>query len=297
VFPVDLVALRRAGQIAARARRLGAGQISPRARPRAVCDAVEAEIDRLGGALAFPVQIAVNETAAHFCPADEDTAEFRDGDLAKLDVGVHVDGWVVDTAVSVNVGGGPERARLVQAAEAALAAALAAATPGVPIAQLSQAIETTIRGFGLRPVANLCGHGVGRWTVHCPPPVPNQPEGEPTTHLAPGTIVAVEVFATDGEGHVEERGQARIHRLDPAASTGSIDPELVARLRALRGLPFRSGQIDGFPEARVAAALDALATAGHLRSYRPLVDPRATAIAQAEHTIYVHEDRIETLTL
>jgi methionyl aminopeptidase len=297
VLAPDLGALRQAGRVASAARVFGAAQVHAGRTLAAARSAVEAEIQRLGASLAFPAQIAVNETAAHFCPAATDARAFEEGDLAKLDVGVHVDGWVVDTAVTVNVGCRPERQPLIDAAEAALSAALAAACPGALIYEVSQAIETVLRSRGLRPVESLCGHGVGRWTVHCPPAVPNRPEGDRRTRLEPGTVVAIEVFATDGDGHVDERGEAGIYRLDPLALTGAVDPELVGVLRAFRGLPFAAHQLPGFAAERVATALVALTAAGHLRSYRPLVDSSATAIAQAEHTIYVHGDRAEVLTL
>jgi methionyl aminopeptidase len=293
----DLAALRQAGRVASAARRLGAAQTDTGRRLADVRSAVEAEIARLGAGLAFPVQVAVNEIAAHSCPAQGDATLFREGDLAKLDIGVHVDGWVVDTAVTVNVGGRAEGQRLVDAAEAALHAALVVTGPRVRIHDVSLTIETTLRSRGLRPVESLCGHGVGRWTVHCPPAIPNYPEGDLRTRFDPGTVVAIEVFATDGDGHVEERGVASIYRLDPLAPVESDDPELLAALRAFRGLPFAAHQLTTFSAERVAAAVAALTSSGLLRSYRPLVDVSAAVIAQAEHTLYVHEDRAEVLTL
>ena len=98
-----LGALREAGQIASAARNEGANLIVAGARVRDVCLAVEDEIRSRGGALAFPTQCSRNEGAAHDCPSPEDERVFAEGDLAKLDLGVHIDGWVVDTAVTVNV--------------------------------------------------------------------------------------------------------------------------------------------------------------------------------------------------
>ncbi len=77
---------------------------------REVCQAVDDEIVRLGGQPAFPTQSSRNEIAAHYCPSPEDETRYADGDLAKLDVGVHLDGYVVDTATTVNVGDRPGRA-------------------------------------------------------------------------------------------------------------------------------------------------------------------------------------------
>src|SRR5438876_12009018 len=199
--PDVLEKLKRAGRIAARAREAGARRIVAGARVREVCVAVEEQIERLGGSLAFPVQSSRNHVAAHYCPSPEDETVYADGDLAKLDIGVHVDGWVVDTALTVNVGAHEEGRTLVRAAEQALRAAIAALAPGVAVRDLSSAIERTIASFGLRPVRNLCGHGVARWTVHCPPPIPNVPDTS-ATRLPLHAVVAIEPFATDGLGLV-----------------------------------------------------------------------------------------------
>ncbi|HEY6549463.1 MAG TPA: M24 family metallopeptidase, partial [Vicinamibacteria bacterium] len=161
-----LQALREAGHIAARAREHGATLVQAGARLRDVVEAVEDHIRKGGGQLAFPVQTSVNEVAAHDCPSPEDERTYAIGDIVKLDVGVHVDGYVVDTATTVAVGAATPPP-LVLAARAALEAALQVAGPNVPIWRLSAAIATTLRTFGVRPMRNLCGHHVGRYTVHC----------------------------------------------------------------------------------------------------------------------------------
>ena len=89
---MSLDALRAAGRIAAEARREGESLIVAGAAVRDVCEAVERAIERRGGGLAFPVQSSRNSIAAHYCPSPEDETLYEDGDLAKLDVGVHVDG-------------------------------------------------------------------------------------------------------------------------------------------------------------------------------------------------------------
>src|SRR6186997_3274545 len=135
---MSIDALRAAGRIAAEARREGESLVVAGATVRDVCEAVEQAILRRGGGLAFPVQSSRNAIAAHYCPSPEDATVYEDGDLAKLDVGVHLDGWVVDTASTVNVGGRPESQPLIDAARAALDAAIAAAGPGRPVRRLSE---------------------------------------------------------------------------------------------------------------------------------------------------------------
>ena len=292
-----LKCLREAGRIAAAARLVATREARSGALLREGCGRIEQEIDRRGGGLAFPVQSSVNQVAAHYCPSPEDATTLAPGDLAKLDIGVHIDGWVVDTAVTVNVEDAPENRPLVEAAGAALAAAIAVARPGVPIHELSSRIESTIRSFGLRPLRNLCGHGVARWTVHCPPPIPNVTDISDEV-LAEGAVVAVEPFATDGLGLVTESGTAEVFRLDPRRDdiAPGPHPEVLAAIRALRGLPFARRQLATFDRLALEETLALLHREGRLTAYAPLVERTGRRVAQAEHTIYLGREGVEILT-
>jgi methionyl aminopeptidase len=261
-----------------------------------VCAAVEDDIRNRGGALAFPTQCSRNEVAAHDCPGPDDERVFAPGDLAKLDLGVHIDGWVVDTAVTVNVGDRPENQSLVDGARAALEAAIAQAGPGVPIVRLSEAIVGALRSYKVRPIRNLCGHHVGRWTVHCPPPVPNVPD-EADDRLAIGAVLAIEPFATYGGGIAAEQGLAEVFRVAPGREDGvPLESTLGQWLRDLRGLPFSRRDLQGFPRPLVEEALALLARLGRLSAYPPLVETTGGRVAQAEHSLLVREDGVEVLT-
>jgi methionyl aminopeptidase len=298
LLPPDVLEkLKAAGRIAAQARDAGARSIVAGARVRDVCVAVEDEIHARGGQLAFPVQSSRNQVAAHYCPSPTDETVYADGDLAKLDVGVHLDGWVVDTAVTVNVGGHDENRALVTAAEGALQAAIAALEPDVEVRTISSAIRRAITSLGLRPVRNLCGHGVGRWTVHCAPPIPNVPDNAPA-RLPLHAVVAIEPFATDGRGLVREEGRAEVFRLLPEwdEEAADVDAALLAAVRALRGLPFARRQLAALPAAVVEGGLAALLAQGRLVAYPPLADPAGRRVAQAEHTVYLGPDGVVVLT-
>jgi len=261
-----------------------------------VCASVEAEIERLGGHPAFPAQTSRNAVAAHYCPAPEDPSVYERGDMAKLDVGVHVDGFVVDTAVTVCVGGEAPEARLVDATRAALDAAIALVRPGRRVSELSEAIERVVDEHGARAVRNIGGHGVARWRVHCPPPIPNVPEDSRDT-LTAGMTIAIEPFATSGEGLVAETGQAEVFRFDPRhAGDREVPSELMQRIRDFRGLPFARRQLPGFAHGVVDEALRVLAVVGGLQAYPPLVEVTGARVAQTEHTVLVTEQGAEVLT-
>lgn len=291
-----LAALRQAGRIAAAARCFGAARIVPSAKLLEVCEAVEDYIKRRGGQPAFPTQSSRNEIAAHYCPAPGEQTAYASGDLAKLDIGVHVDGWVVDTATTVAVGGDASGQRLIDAAFAALEAAIAVAGPRVPVRSLSETIEGALRARGCNPMRNLCGHGLARWTVHCPPPIPNCPDGT-AGRLEAGSVVAIEPFATEGRGEVAEAGAAEVFRVPPERSDPSgLDAEVFEAIRAFRGLPFSRRQLSHVPTARVESTLRALWERNWMAAYPPLKEASGRVVAQAEHSLYVSEEGVEVLT-
>jgi methionyl aminopeptidase len=166
---------------------------------------------------------------------------------------------------------------------------------------VSVAIERVIRGAGLRPMRNLCGHGLGRWRVHGPPPVPNELlPTEPDARLAPGMLVAVEPFVTDGTGRIRECGGAQVFMLGagrsrPEASDG-VDGEVLSAMEALRGLPFARRQLAHLPRERVESTLAALLERGRLKGYPPLAEATGRPVAQAEHTLRIGADAVEVLT-
>ncbi len=279
----------------------GARAIVAGARVRDVCESVEADIARHGGGIAFPVQSSRNHVAAHYCPAPDDETVYAHGDLAKLDIGVHVDGWVVDTALTVNVGDVPTLRAHVAAARAALDAAIATVKPGVEIRRISAAIESTIAGFGLRPMRSLCGHGVGRFQVHCPPPIPNVID-DSNGRLPLGAVVAIEPFATDGLGLLSEEGAPEVFRFVARAGVSIDDLErsaigpIVTAIRAFEGLPFARRQLRAFPQDQVMRTIEGLRRRGVVVVYPPLLEAGKRPVAQAEHTIVVGDGGAIVLT-
>ena len=105
-------AYEKAGRICSEARAYGVSLIMVGASNLAVSKAVDAKIAELGGKPAFPTQISCNYIAAHFCPDPNDHETFKEGDLCKLDLGVHIDGYIADTAISVDLSADKRHAKL-----------------------------------------------------------------------------------------------------------------------------------------------------------------------------------------
>jgi methionyl aminopeptidase len=138
-------------------------------------ESLESRTVELGGAVAFPANLSLNNVAAHDTPAPGDSRTLCATDLLKVDIGVHVDGYVADCAFSWSQDGSHDR--LIAASRAALDAAVCAIAPGVASREVGKAISGAITSAGFSPVVNLCGHALGRYTIHAGEEVPNVPHG------------------------------------------------------------------------------------------------------------------------
>ena len=138
------------------------------------------------------------------------------------------------------------------AARAALEAAIAAAGPGVPIWRALRRHRSTLRGFGVRPMRNLCGHHVGRWIVHCPPPIPNLPDGRRGPPGRSARSWPSSPSRPKGRGRVVEEGEPEVFRLLPGkdAGGGGERPECARPCIGRRGLPFSRRDLRRLPAAR-----------------------------------------------
>lgn len=295
--PPDLEKLRLSGLISATAREHGKSMIVPGAKLRKIADEVEEMILDMGGRPAFPAQLSRNNIAAHYCSSPNDDLEAQPTDIIKLDLGAHVDGYVTDNAVTVDLQGGPNSA-LVAASSMALENAISVMGPGAPITEIGEKIESTIKAFGFNPIYNLTGHGVARYVIHCSPSIPNYPDPK-APRLRPNQTIACEPFACDGRGYIEEDGIAEVFGLvRKPKPKDKLPRDLEAAVLAMEGLPFarRSLMRELDDPKRVEETLKALRKAKLLRAYPPLCERRGVRVAQTEHTIFISEDGAEVLT-
>ena len=145
----------------------------------------------------FPgvVCLSVNDVALHGIP----TAQvLEDGDLLSVDAGATLDGWVGDSATTFPVGAPrPEDLRLVDTAQRALEAGIAAAVVGGRVGDISAAIAAVGRAGGCGINTDQGGHGVGR-TMHEAPHVPNDGRAGRGVPLRTGLVIAIEPWFLAG---------------------------------------------------------------------------------------------------
>ncbi len=250
---------------------------------------LENMIRERGASPAFPCNISLNEDAAHDTPKADDTRTIGE-DMVKIDIGVHIDGYIADAAITVDHTGNTD---IVRASEDALGAAIEIVRDGVNTAEIGEVIEQTMHNYRCNPVVNLTGHGLQQYVQHAPPQIPNR-KVDHGTILRTGDIVAIEPFATNGVGKISEHGSAEIYSVKkskpvrlPAAR------ELLKKLEEYHGLPFAKRWIK---MERLDHSLIQLERAGVLQAYPVLREVSGGTISQAEHTMIVLEGGCEVIT-
>jgi methionyl aminopeptidase len=254
-----------------------------------VAEHAESRIGELADGCAFPANISVGEEASHATPARDDETEFGE-EMVCLDLGAHVDGYVADAAVTVDLTGNDE---LVEAAEEALDAAVEAVEPGAETGEIGAEIEDVIRGYGYTPVLNLSGHGVEQYDAHTGPNIPNRGV-ERSVELGVGDVIAIEPFATTGSGKVTEGADEEIYEVVEERSVRDRTARQVLEQAEgeFKGLPFAARWLD---TSRAEMALRRLKQNGILRGYPVLKEDDGELVSQAEHTMIVTEDGCEII--
>jgi len=287
---------RKAGRIASECREWAKTNIQPGVTIRSVLETIEAKIRERGAEPGFPAQSSRNFIAAHYCSAPEDEQAYAEGDCVKVDIGVHVDGYIADTAATVDLSNDKRWTPLIESSKNALAAAISTVKDGCPVGDVGAAIERTIMAAGFQPVRNLTGHGLARWKVHTAPQIPNYAERGAGTFKA-GMVFAIEPFASTGRGYIREAGKAEVFMMvRPPTKAKACDRAVLEAIVAWRGLPIARRYFNHLDRDAVEDTITKLARQGSLVRYPPLVEDEGVMVAQYEHSLYLTKDDVEILT-
>ncbi|MFT7669609.1 MAG: methionyl aminopeptidase [Planctomycetota bacterium] len=287
---------RRAGRIASECREWARSEIKPGVRIRHILETVESMIREQGSAPAFPAQSSRNHVAAHYCSPPNDETVYEEGDCVKVDVGVHVNGYVADTATTIDLSVDGRWGPLIKSSSDALAAAIATVGPDVKVSEVGTVVERTITQAGFEPIRNLTGHGVDRWKVHCAPQIPNYPE-RGTARFHEGMMIAIEPFASTGRGYITENGRSEVFMLvRPPRNAKGLDRDILKEIESWRGLPIARRYFKDFDQVALEEIISKLAKQGSLMRYPPLVEEAGVMTAQTEHSIFIGPDGVEVIT-
>ncbi len=289
---------RKAGKIAYEVLHTVKDMIKPGVPVINICEAAEKLIMEKGAdGYGFPTNVSINNLAAHFSsPFGDESVIPREG-VVKFDIGVHVNGFIADTAITLVLS--PELSELQKAAEEGYKAGMEIVQVGTLPSVLGKRIEETITSYGFRPIKELTGHQLGRYELHGEKRLPSVsiPYDPVESTLKEGEAFALETFATTGSGSIHEvSGTKYIYMLLPKriAIRNPISRKIYSTIYLkYKILPFAERWLtsyDEFNQSRVRFTLRQLLTGGGAVAYPPLADEKGSYVAQHENTFIITEE-------
>ena len=297
------------GKIASRIRNEASEMIKEGALVLDLVQYVESEILKSGAQIAFPCNVSINEVAAHYTSPEGDKTAFKAGDMVKLDLGAMVDGYIADTAVTVIAEGNADEIysqdeinlheEIVEASAAGLEAAIATARAGVEVSKIGAAVHEAISEYKLNPIFNLTGHSLEQNNLHAGISIPNYDNHDGYV-LEEGQAIAIEPFATNGEGIVND---APGHYIFSYMANKPFRMKSTQRVLKYiqsnhRYVPFSGRWItDEFGERKGSIALKQLSDAMAIYPYAPLREKQNCFVSQKEHTLIIEKEGCTVTTI
>ena len=293
--PEEIEKWKEAGKLARDALHYGKKLIQNNSKMLEVTEKIESYVIKNGGELAFPTNLAVNNVGAHWTPSSKSDDVFNKGDIVKLDVGVHIEGYIGDNALTVEIETNKYK-KMIEASREALNAAIDVAAAGVNVGIIGHAVQDKIEQYGYRPIANLTGHRIKRYNLHSGISIPSVRErGGPS--LSNGDIVAIEPFVTDGAGRVGGKRNSNIYHLRQIRKVRDEKAtELMMEIQnRYKGLPFAERWLHKIQD-NAGKNLQKLMRAGIVSYYHVLDELGKGIVAQSEHTLLITNNGNEVLT-
>ncbi|MCJ7633870.1 type II methionyl aminopeptidase [Candidatus Bathyarchaeota archaeon] len=291
----------KAGKIASETRSYARGLVKEGASILELCTAVEETIMSKGGRPAFPCNIDVNEVAAHYSSPIGDKKIIPRGALVKVDLGVHVDGYIADTAVTVSLD--PTLEAMVRGADEALKEAILAIRPRAKNGDIGGNIESVIERYGFQPIRNLSGHQMTRFVLHTGKSIPNV-RSLGVERIIEDEVYAVEPFLTvrsaKGQIRADDYGIYiyRFHHKEKRLRSAEAKKLLEVIWMEFKSLPFSQRWLkDVLPPEELNVAFKELVKEKCVVGYPILIEETGQTVAQAEHTLIVTKDGCMVTTL
>jgi methionyl aminopeptidase len=289
----------KAGKIASEVREYARNQDHTGRTLSEICNDVENEILKRGGEPSFPVNVSLNDIAAHYTAEPNDPTIVKNSDVLKIDVGVHIDGYIADTAVTVSFDS--KYQDLIDIAERALDEAIGIARSNTRVSDIGRIIEKTITKYGCKPIQNLSGHSLERYTIHAGKSIPNIWTIGHSFNLSVDNVYAIEPFVTtkEGQGIVYEGKIKNIFGIASRKRTKDqkADEFLEYLWNKFKTLPFAlRWVVNDYEEKEALSLLQTLLKKKNVHAYPILVEGANRIVVQAEHTIIPQESNTITIT-
>ncbi len=265
------------------------GMAKPGVKALDLCETADKMIADAGMETAFPLNVAVNNHAAHYTSPWEDEMVLQEGDVVKLDCGVQYEGFIADTALTVAFD--DVHNDLIKASKEATETAVKVIRVGGYTGKLGDLIENIIEGYGFSTVKELSGHLLLPYKVHGPKSIPNV-AGRKGNLVLQDEAFAIETFATTGAGE-SHQDRTKLYIIRLAEGRFPLRTAAAKEIRKLlerdyHRLPVATRWIyKAVGPAKAKMGLRELMNVGALYQYHVLSDSPDSFVSQHEHTVYM----------
>ena len=313
--------LRKAAEIHKKVRILIKEDIKPGAKVIDICEKIENSVNELinfnvdkplNAGIGFPCGFSINECAAHWTPTrSTEKRKIGKDDVCKIDFGVHVNGYIIDSAWTVAFN--EKYDNLLNASKDATNTGLKLAGCDARIKEISASIEEVINSYDIeldkkkyqiKPVRSLCGHQIEKYKIHHKKAIPIISMPYYNEKMKEGEFYAIETFATTGTGNVIERGQCNHYMVDYLNQKPKNFRDLKTSEKCLLKklfktrltLPFCQRWLVPMDLTQCEKDLKSLVNRNIINEYPPLYDKLGSYVSQFEHTIMIYNDKTEILS-
>ncbi|KAA8651173.1 hypothetical protein EYZ11_007045 [Aspergillus tanneri] len=254
------------------------------------------EGDAMIAGMGFPTGLNLDEIAAHYSPNAGCKTVLQQTNVMKVDIGVHVNGRIVDSAFTMAFD--PMYDNLLEAVKDATNTGVREAGIDVRLGELGGYIQETMESYEceingttypIKPIRNLNGHTILPYSIHGTKTVPAVKTSDPTK-MEEGDVFAIETFGSTGNGRCYDQGEISHYALCSDAPKADLRlssaKSLLNTIKKNFGtLPFCRRYLDRIGQEKYLFGLNTLVKSGIVEDYPPLVDKKGSYTAQFEHTI------------
>ena len=280
---------KQAGKIAGEIRKFIRTYVKPGIPIKEIAKTIQDKIEKAGAIAAFPPTVSIDNIAAHYSPAPDE--ETKASGAIKLDFGVCVDGYVADTALTLDLTEDKKHQPLIDASQEALDKVLKLIESNPTLHEIGKTVQETVESKGFSPIVNLSGHSLDQWKVHAGITIPNYGNNN-ENKLTPGAY-AIEPFATDGEGKIYQGNSGHVYEITNE-SKNPRSPKAREILNFVKEkyktLPFSLSEIQEKFGPMSKLALRELEQQEIIHLHAALIEKANGIVAQSEHTILILED-------
>jgi len=282
--------LKKASEITKKAKREAEKLLKPGESIYNIAETIEQKIIDLGGFPSFPVNISINNIAAHYTPTINDNTILKDGDVVKFDFGAQVNGYCIDTAFTVEINDNKYK-DLIEASRNALENVKKIIRKDIEISEIGKVIENTIKSYNYNPIYNLSGHRIEQYILHSRITIPNY-DNKSKVKLNEG-IYAIEPFATNGIGFAKEDKPSGIYSIisDKPIRDPNIKKFFQEIYNKYKTLPFAYRWLykDYNNKINLKLFIEYLKKNGNVYEYPILLEQSNGIVTQFETTFYIYD--------